>query len=117
MAGPLDGYRVLEMTTTVSGPMAAMVLADQGADVVKIEPPIVGDPGRYLGSTRNGMAALFAVLNRNKRSLELDLKHEGDKAVFLRLVKDADIFLENFRPGVMDRLGFDYGYCKEINPK
>ena len=58
MAGPLDGYRVLEMTTTVSGPMAAMVLADQGADVVKIEPPIVGDPGRYLGSARNDLSFL-----------------------------------------------------------
>lgn len=117
MGGPLDGYRVLEMTTTVSGPMAAMVLADQGADVVKIEPPIVGDPGRYLGSARNGMAALFAVLNRNKRSLELDLKHEGDKAVFLRLVEDADIFLENFRPGVVEKLGLDFETLAQVNPR
>lgn len=117
MPGPLDGYRVLEMTTTVSGPMAAMVLADQGADVVKIEPPIVGDPGRYLGSARNGMAALFAVLNRNKRSLELDLKHEGDKAIFLRLVESADIFLENFRPGVVEKLGLDFETLSKVNPR
>ncbi len=69
MGGPLSGYRVLEFTTTVSGPMAAMVLADQGADVIKIEPPLIGDPARYLGSSREGMAALFAVLNRNKRGI------------------------------------------------
>lgn len=117
MPGPLDGYRVLELTTTVSGPMAAMVLADQGADVIKIEPPIVGDPGRYLGSARNGMAALFAVLNRNKRSLELDLKQEADRAIFLRLIETADVFLENFRPGVVEKLGIDFGTLAKVNPR
>ena len=76
MAGPLGDYRVLELTSTVSGPMAAMMLADQGADVIKIEPPLLGDKGRFLGSQRQGMGAMFAVLNRNKRSLVLDLKNE-----------------------------------------
>jgi crotonobetainyl-CoA:carnitine CoA-transferase CaiB-like acyl-CoA transferase len=117
MAGPLDGYRVIELTTTVAGPMAAMVLADQGADVIKIEPPIVGDPGRYLGSSRNGMAALFAVLNRNKRSLELNLKDEADLAIFLRLIEGADIFLENYRPGVVEKLGIDFETLSKKNPK
>ncbi len=90
MTGPLDGYRVLELTSTVSGPMAAMVLADQGADVIKIEPPMFGDTARYLGSSRAGMGAMFAVLNRNKRSVALDLKMEAEKEAFMALVQTAD---------------------------
>ena len=117
MGGPLSGYRVLEVTTTVSGPMAAMVLADQGADVIKIEPPWLGDPGRYLGSSRAGMAAVFAVLNRNKRSLPLDLKDGQDRRIFLELAKSADILIENYRPGVVAKLGIDYESLVETNPR
>jgi crotonobetainyl-CoA:carnitine CoA-transferase CaiB-like acyl-CoA transferase len=117
MAGPLDGYRVLELTSTVSGPMAAMVLADQGADVIKIEPPLLGDTARYMGSSRAGMGAMFAVLNRNKRSLALDLKTEPDLRIFLQLVVSADVVLENYRPGVVKKLGIDYESLTKVNPR
>ena len=90
MGGPLSGYRVLEITTTVAGPMAAMVLADQGADVIKIEPPMIGDTARFLGSSSEGISALFAVLNRNKRSLSLDLKDDKDLRIFLELAKETE---------------------------
>lgn len=116
MPGPLNGYRILELTSTVSGPMAAMMLADQGADVVKIEPPLLGDTARFLGSSREGMGSTFAVLNRNKRSLVLDLKTKEDLQIFLKLVESADVFLENYRPGVVKNLGIDYETLAEINP-
>ncbi len=116
MPGPLSDYRILELTTTVSGPMATMVLADQGADVIKIEPPLLGDTCRYLGSSRNGIGAMFAVLNRNKRSLVLDLKGEADMAIFHKLVATADVLLENYRPGVVNKLGIDYETLTKINP-
>jgi crotonobetainyl-CoA:carnitine CoA-transferase CaiB-like acyl-CoA transferase len=117
MAGPLSGYRVLELTSTVSGPMAAMMLADQGADVIKIEPPLLGDTARYMGGTRAGMGAMFAVLNRNKRSLSLDLKSDSDMNVFMKLVETADVVLENYRPGIVKKLGIDYETLSKINPR
>lgn len=117
MPGPLTGHRVLELTTTVSGPMAGMMLADQGAEVIKVEPPITGDSARYLGPSRGGMSALFATLNRNKKSLVLDLKSEPENEIFLRLVETADVLLENYRPGVIDRLGFGYERLSQINPR
>jgi crotonobetainyl-CoA:carnitine CoA-transferase CaiB-like acyl-CoA transferase len=117
MSGPLDEIRVLELTSTVSGPMAAMMLADQGADVIKIEPPLLGDTARFLGSSRNGMGGMFAVLNRNKRSLVLDLKAPDDLAIFLRLVESADVLLENYRPGVVQKLGIDYERVAKLNPR
>ena len=91
MSGPLDGYRVVELTSTVSGPIAGMILADQGADVIKIEPPMTGDLARYMGSSRNGMGAMYAVLNRNKRSLVLDFKDASDKNIFSKLIQTADV--------------------------
>jgi crotonobetainyl-CoA:carnitine CoA-transferase CaiB-like acyl-CoA transferase len=117
MSGPLSDYRILELTSTVSGPMATMVLGDQGADIVKIEPPLLGDMARYLGSSRAGMGAMFAVLNRNKRSVVLDLKEEADVEVLKKLVASADVLLENYRPGVVKKLGIDYESLKKINPK
>ena len=115
--GPLSGIRILELTTTVSGPMAAMTLADQGADVIKIEPPLVGDPARYLGPSRGGVSSMFASLNRNKRSVVLDLKDDGERAVFLRLVETADVLIENYRPGVLDRLGLGYETLSALRPE
>jgi crotonobetainyl-CoA:carnitine CoA-transferase CaiB-like acyl-CoA transferase len=112
----MSGFRILEMTSTVSGPMAGMVLADQGADVIKIESPPLGDLARYMGSHRNGMAAMFATLNRNKRSIVLNLKDEADRAVFRKLVQSADAFIENNRPGVVERLGIDYPALSAIRP-
>jgi crotonobetainyl-CoA:carnitine CoA-transferase CaiB-like acyl-CoA transferase len=92
------------------------VLADQGADVIKVEPPMIGDPARYLGSSREGMAALFAVLNRNKRSLPLDLKDGQDLALFREVAKTTDIIVENYRPGVAKKLGIDYDSLVGDNP-
>ena len=87
MVGPLSGYKVLELTTTVSGPMTGMILSDQGAEIIKVEPPLLGDMARYLGSKREGLSAIFAVLNRNKRSIVLDLKEERTEILNKRLVK------------------------------
>jgi crotonobetainyl-CoA:carnitine CoA-transferase CaiB-like acyl-CoA transferase len=116
MGGPLAGFRILELTSTVSGPMAGMILADQGADIIKIEPPLIGDLGRVMGSSRNGMAAMYSTLNRNKRSLVLDLKHAEDMAIFLKLIPDTDVVIENYRPGIVQKLGIDYETLKGINP-
>ena len=117
MAGPLDGIRVIELTSTVSGPMAGLILADQGAEVVKIEPPLLGDMARYMGSMRAGMGAMFATLNRNKRSLVLDLKEEADREIFLRLIPETDVLIENYRPGVADRLGIGYEALHKLAPE
>ena len=116
MSGPLNGYRVIELTSTVSGPIAGMILGDQGADIIKIEPPMTGDLARFMGDRRNGMSAMFATLNRNKRSLVLDLKHQADKEIFLQLVASADVLIENYRPGVTRKLGIDYETVRELNP-
>lgn len=96
--------------------MAGMMLADQGADVIKIEPPRFGDTARYLGSMREGMGAMFAVLNRNKRSLVLDLKNDVEKDAFFKLTATADVLIENYRPGVIQSLGLDYDTLSAINP-
>ena len=116
MAGPLSNFKILELTTTVSGPMTGMVLSDQGADIIKIEPPLLGDMARYLGSKREGLSAIFAVLNRNKRSIVLDLKEEKDLDIFKKMVREADVLLENYRPGIVKKLGIDYDSLKSINP-
>ena len=116
MAGPLSGYRIIELTSTVSGPIAGMILGDQGADILKIEPPMTGDLARFMGDRRNGMSAMFATLNRNKRSVVLDMKHEVDKEIFLQLVATADVLIENYRPGVTRKLGIDYQTLRSHNP-
>jgi len=96
--------------------MATMVLGDQGADIIKIEPPLMGDMARYLGSSRAGMGAMFAVINRNKRSIVLDLKDAADIKILKKLVESTDVLLENYRPGVVKKLGIDYDELKKINP-
>ena len=115
MSGPLEGYRVVELTSTVSGPFAGMMLADQGADVVKVEPPGIGDLARFMGTTRSGMAAMFSVLNRNKRSVVLDFKEAKDFEILKNLLATADVLIENYRPGVVKKLGLDYESIKKIN--
>jgi len=117
VSGPLDSYRVVELTSTVSGPIAGMILADQGADVIKIEPPMIGDLARYMGSSRNGMGAMYAVLNRNKRSLVLDFKEASDKNIFSKLIQTADVLIENYRPGVVKKLGIDYDTLRVLRPE
>ena len=116
--GPLEGIRVLDLSTIVSGPICGQHLGDLGADVIKIEAPPIGDTGRFLGgSQRAGMSAFFAQFNRNKRGIRLDLKSEAGADAFRRLAKGADVVLENFRPGVMDRLGVGYETLAKENPR
>lgn len=115
MPGPLDGFRVIDLTTMISGPLAGMILADQGADVIKIE-PAGGDATRGVWTSHQGLSASFLNNNRNKRSIVLDLKNPDGKAAVLRLIEGADVVLQNFRPGVVDRLGIGYEHAKEVNP-
>ena len=115
-AGPLAGYRVLDLTSMISGPMATCLLGDQGADVIKVEAPGVGDLVRRLGVPRDGITASFATMNRNKRSIVLDLKQASDRAVFERLVGTADVVVQNFRPGVAERMGIGEAALRAIQP-
>ena len=115
MAGPMDGVRIIDLTTMISGPLGAMILADQGADVIKVEPPH-GDGTRHAATQRNGHSASFLNNNRNKRSLVLDLKKDGARAALLKLFESADVILQNFRPGVADRLGIGYEAAREVRP-
>ncbi|QNO27215.1 CoA transferase [Sphingopyxis sp. OPL5] len=117
MSGPLSGVRVIDATTMLSGPWATMILADQGADVIKVETPGKGDHIRSLGNRRGGMSSMFLNINRNKRSIALDLKNPAGVDALKKLVESADIFVQNFRPGVMQRLGLGYEALKAINPK
>ncbi len=115
MGGPLTGVRILDLSNVVSGPMAVQILADQGADVIKIEQPGVGDTARAMGGLRNGMGALFAVLNRNKRAIVLDMQQTRARDLFLELVATADVVVQNFRPGAMARLKIDYPDLAAVN--
>ena len=115
--GPLTGMVVLDLTQILAGPMCTMVLADMGADVIKIEKPQGGDDNRRMGPPFiKDWSAGFLAVNRNKRSLALDLRSGDGKEVFRRLVKDADAVVENFRPGVMARLGLGYDELSTIKP-
>jgi crotonobetainyl-CoA:carnitine CoA-transferase CaiB-like acyl-CoA transferase len=116
MAGPLHGIRIVDVTAYIAGPLATMTLADQGADVIKVEPPGVGDMLRLLGTLRGGMSAFFATSNRNKRSVVLNLRAERGRALLRRLAATADVFVQNFRPGVVERLGIDYAALCEARP-
>jgi crotonobetainyl-CoA:carnitine CoA-transferase CaiB-like acyl-CoA transferase len=116
MTLPLQGVKVLDLTSVMAGPYCAMVLGDMGADVIKIESFPGGDTSRSFDPKVNGESYCFAVLNRNKRSLALDLKAPKGKEVVLKLAAQADIVLENFRPGVVDRLGLGPRQLCELNP-
>jgi alpha-methylacyl-CoA racemase len=119
---PLDGLRVLDLTRLLPGGYCSLLLADFGADVVKIEDTRMGDyirwsPPFYEGAEPSARSALFLALNRGKRSLRVDLKHERGREVLLRLARDADVLLESFRPGVLDRLGVGYERLRSGNPR
>jgi crotonobetainyl-CoA:carnitine CoA-transferase CaiB-like acyl-CoA transferase len=115
--GPLSGIRVLDLTSVLFGPYAAQMLGDWGAEVIKVE-PLSGDTWRYNGLFRNrGMSGQFMAVNRNKRSLALDLKHPDGKAVLRRLIPTADVLVTNVRPAAMARLGFGYEACAQLNPR
>ena len=114
---PLTGLRVLDLSRVLAGPYCAMMLADYGADIVKIEPPKVGDDSRAFGPFVGDESAYFMSLNRNKRSMTLNFKRQAECDLFKEMVKHADIVLENYRPGTMEKFGLGYDELKKINPK
>jgi len=116
MAGPLDGYKVIDLGRFIAGPFCALLLGDMGAEVIKVEAP-EGDDGRRMKPAIGDLSTYFMISNRNKRSITLNLKHPRGKQIFFDLIKDADVVVENFRPGVMERLGLGYSVLRELNPR
>ena len=115
--GPLTGLRVIELAHIMAGPVCGLMLADMGADVVKVEKIGSGDDSRrFLPPAIEGESAAFMMMNRNKRGIALDLKHEQGKAVLLKLLQEADVVIENYRHDTMARLGLDYDTLNELNP-
>ena len=116
MPGPLHGVRVVEMSVAVTGPLAVTLLVDQGADVVKVEEPGYGDQGRYVGVASGGISALFQMCNRGKRSIAVDCTDHRGRETVLDLCAAADVFVQNMRPGVIERLGLGYDTVSARNP-
>ncbi len=113
----LSDLKVLDLTRVLAGPYCTMLLADMGAEVIKIEQPGKGDDSRQFGPYVNGESAYFMSINRNKKSMTLNLKHPKSKEMFLELIKQVDVVVENFRPGTMEKLGLGYDVLKTVNPK
>lgn len=113
---PLSGIRVVDLTRILAGPFCTMILADMGADVIKVETPGSGDPLRTQGAIRDGLSWYFAAFNRNKRSLSLNLRSDDGKAVLARLIAGSDVLVENYRPGVLAAMGFGEARLHELNP-
>ncbi|WP_028795801.1 CaiB/BaiF CoA transferase family protein [Thalassobaculum salexigens] len=116
MAGPLEGFRIIDLTNVVSGPLGTMMLADQGAEVIKIEHPAGGDFTRAMANRRGGFSASFLNNNRSKKSVALNLKDPRGVAAVLKLAATADAFVQNFRPGVVDRMGLGQAAVRAANP-
>src|SRR5690606_25390103 len=115
---PLSGYFVVDFSQFLSGPLASLRLADLGARVVKVERPGTGDICRHLyasDTVLNGASTVFHAINRNKESVALDIKDDRDRDIIIALIKKADVIIHNFRPGVMERLGFDYARVRQLN--
>ena len=117
MSGPLNGIRIIEVTSMLTGPWATSILGDQGADVIKVEVPGVGDHTRSAGADRGGLPVNFLNINRSKRSLTLNLKNEQGVSILKRLAATADVFVQNFRPGVVERLGIGEPDIRKVSPK
>ena len=113
----LDGIKVLDLTRLLPGAFCSQMLADNGADVIKIEQPGIGDYNRNFPPIAKKESGSYLLLNRNKKSITLNLKSEEGKEIFRTLVAEADVVLEGYRPGVMDRLGLSYASLAEVNPK
>ncbi|MBZ4654748.1 MAG: carnitine dehydratase, partial [Peptococcaceae bacterium] len=113
----LSGLKVLDLSRVLAGPYCGMVLADLGAEVVKVEMPGIGDDSRAFGPFVGSESAYFMSLNRNKESITLNLKEEKAKEIFLRLVEKFDVVLENYRPGTMEKLGLGYDRLSQVNPR
>ena len=116
MAGALKGIRIIDLTSMISGPSATMILGDQDAEIIKIENTSVGDYTRIVSTQRSGISAAYLNNNRNKKSVCIDLKTEEGKNILKKLIATADVLVQNFRPGVMDRLGFGYSDVSAISP-
>jgi len=116
-AAPLSGIRVIDLTRILSGPFCTMLLGDLGADVIKIEDPVAGDPIRHIGAGAQGLSWYFASFNRNKRSVTLDLRSESGRAQLADLLENADVLVENYRPGVLAGMGFDEAALNALNPR
>lgn len=114
---PLKGIRIIEVTANAAGPFGTGMLADQGAEVIRIEPLGSGDPSRHVGGTRGGISSYNAVMNRNKKSIAMDLKNPAVRGPLLELIKTADVFVQNARPGALDRAGLGFEALHEINPQ
>ena len=112
--GPLEGVRVLDLTSMISGPVATMMLADQGAEVIKVEPP-EGELVRHMGRNTGGLTSVFLSANRSKRSIGLDLKNPAGVDVLKQLIPTADVFVQNFRPGAIDRMGLGESVVRDLN--
>ena len=106
---PLAGIRVVDLTRVLSGPFCSMLLGDLGADVIKVETPGEGDTVRHQGAGRDGLSWYFANYNRNKRSITLNLRSEAGRDILARLIAKSDVLIDNYRPGVLDAMGFDRG--------
>ena len=117
MAGPLSGFRILDLSAVIAGPYGTMILADQGADVIKVEPPGRGDITRAAGNWKAGYSATFLNNNRNKRSITIDLKTSAGVDVLKRLAKTCDALVQNFRPGVVERMGVGFEDIRAVAPK
>ncbi|HWN97786.1 MAG TPA: CaiB/BaiF CoA-transferase family protein, partial [Blastocatellia bacterium] len=117
MPQALDGIRILDLSRMLPGPYCSMMLGDLGAEVIKVEEPRIGDPTRHTRPLVNGQSAAFALVNRNKKSIAIDLKQPDGRDLFLKLASTADCVLEQFRPGVVERLGIGYPAVSEINPR
>jgi CoA:oxalate CoA-transferase len=117
MTAPLTGYTILDLTHVLAGPFCTMTLSDMGADVIKVEPPGLGDDTRAFPPFKDGKSAYFATINHGKKSIALNLKAEEDRAVFEQLLEKADVIVENYRPGVMERLGYGWDNLHARFPK
>jgi crotonobetainyl-CoA:carnitine CoA-transferase CaiB-like acyl-CoA transferase len=116
MSGPLSGIKIIDLSSVISGPVATVLLADQGADVIKVEAP-QGDIVRRMGLGKNSLSPAFVSANRGKRSICIDLKEPAGIAVVKKLIADADVFIQNFRPGAIERMGLSYDVLSVLNPR
>jgi crotonobetainyl-CoA:carnitine CoA-transferase CaiB-like acyl-CoA transferase len=116
MPGPMHGIKIVDVSIALAGPLAGGILADQGASVVKIETPGIGDLVRWIGVARGGVSAVLQMCNRGKRSMAVNLREEEGQEIVRRLAAEADVFLQNFRPGVIERLGLGYETLRKENP-
>jgi crotonobetainyl-CoA:carnitine CoA-transferase CaiB-like acyl-CoA transferase len=117
MSGPMNGVKIVDLTIALAGPWAVAMLADQGASVIKVEPPGLGDIGRWIGVRAGGISAMAAMVNRGKRSIAVNLRTDEGKEIVKQLAADADVFVQNFRPGVIDKLGLSYEALRAVNPE